>query len=469
MEFVPHPYQVDAMGAMWDATHTGDQAIGVLLDPGSGKTPMTLDLIKKLQAEGRGACLVVAPLRVIYSVWRQEAAKWDQFKDLTFSLVHGYPAKRLEALEEDANIYLMTPDCLDWLLTTEWRPDILILDESSKFKNWTAKRTKALRKIAPECSVRVLLTGTIRSNHLMDLFPQVWALDFGQRLGRNITQFRSKYFRQGGFKGYEWIPHEHAQTAIEAKIHDVVYRLDTRPHLNLPPLVTNNVYCDLPKTMMKAYRKLEQDMMLEWEEEQQVFTSTGQKFNACRQFLQGAVYDGPGSHKFTEIHDLKFDALEDIREELGDKPILLAYQYRSDLERILERYPNTPHIGGGVGPKEADALVVLWNKGKLPLLAAQPQSLSHGVNMQGGGNDLVWFGLTTSLEIYLQLVARLYRQGVVGTVRVHRILIRRTLDEVLAERIDAREMELAGMMQRLKELREKFSNSPEFLTNWAGF
>jgi SNF2 family DNA or RNA helicase len=422
MHFTPHPYQQDCIGYLL----TEEQA-AVLLDPGYGKTSIMLSVIaaKKMQT------MIVAPVRVLYGVWRQEAAKWEQFRHLTFAIVHGTPKERMKALQSGADILLVSTDGIKWIEEQGFKPERLVIDESSKFKNWTSKRTKAMRKVCIHAKSRYILTGTPCPQSLMDLFPQIFIVDHGQRLGKTITSYKSKYFLQGGFKGYEWILRKGAKEQIQEAIADCCYRLDARDHLQLPDIHFNTVWLDLPD--LKQYKELEEDMYLDLEGGGIAATSSGSALAMCRQYCQGQVYEGDG---FVKIHDEKMEALEELLDELQGKPALIAYQFRSDYARFKERWPKMPAINGDTKPAETLKLVEAWNRGELSKLAVQPQALSYGMNMQAGGNDLVWYGLTANLETYLQLNARLHRQGQKGQVRVHHLLCRKTVEEAMLESIE---------------------------------
>lgn len=457
MIFTPHDYQ--RFGLSWLIQRTildGEEGGAYFLDPGLGKSAMTLSWLRLLRIMGLGRkTLVVAPLRVVYSVWPRECAKWDQFAGMRTSIVHGSDTKRMAALSTDADLYLINPEGLVWLLNYyAARPlpfDTLVVDESSKFKSWGSGRTKALRKLVPKFKRRLILTGTPSPNSLEDLFAQVFIVDRGDSLGTAVTKFRTRYFYQGDF--HKWKPIEGSQAIIEQKIAHLCLRLSAADHLDLPELLVNDVWVDLPPKILKDYKKLEREMFLALDEGGEIIVgSAGAKYLTCKQLAGGGVY---GEDKQPiHIHTTKVEATLSIIEELQGKPVLIAFQFRHDLERLRKAIPKLPVIDGTVKADEADKLIERWNAGELTHLAVQPQALSHGINMQAGpGRDIIWFGLTDNLEIYLQLNARIHRQGVTGQVRVHRILARKTVDEAVAMRISAKDAGQQSLLEALNKYR----------------
>lgn len=440
MIWEPHDYQ---RGAVQHLDSRADKGSALLLDPGAGKTACVLEWIVKNKL---GPVLIVAPLRVIQSVWRQEAEKWDQFKHLRFSLVHGTKAKRGRALKAKADVYLVNPEFVSKLENMKSLPqfEVLIVDESSKFKNPAAKRTRSLCRLAKRFKYRVILTGTPTPRSLEDLFSQAYVADLGETFGSRVGQFRNKYFIKGGFRGYQWLLRPGSQARIEEAVAPLAYRIDAKEFLNLPPVVFNDIEVDMPAKAAKVYKALERDLLNELDEEDLVLaTSAGARYTKCRQVANGSVYDEEGEVQL--IHTAKAEAIESLVEELSGKPLLVAYQFRHDLMALKKLFPNIPHIGGDVKAADGGRLIDEWNAGVLPILAVQPQSLSHGVNMQAGGNDLAWFGLPNDLELYIQLNARLHRQGVQGTVRIHRISTRGTVDSMVRERLESKD----GVQQSL--------------------
>lgn len=459
MRFTPHKYQHFGLSWLINLTVVKGLPGGALfLDPGLGKTSMTLCWIKLLMRLGLiRKTLIIAPLRVVYSVWPQECKKWDQFKHLRCSIVHGSETKRMAALSTEADIYLINPEAIPWLANYyASRPlpfDALVVDESSKFKNWSSKRMKALKKLLVQFKYRIILTGTPSPNSLEDLFAQLFILDMGAALGTAITKFRTRYFYRGGYGGYKWQPVEGARESIEKRIEDLCLRLSAEDHLDLPELLFNDCYVDLPAKDQKDYKKLEKEMFISLDEGELVVGNAGAKYMACRQVANGGIY---GEDKqVIHIHSAKIEAMMDLIGELQGKPVLIAFQFCHDLERIRKAIPKCPSIDGRTGGREADELIEKWNKGMLPHLAVQPQSLSHGVNMQSGpGRDIIWLGLTDNLETYLQLNARIHRQGIEGQVRIHRLIATKTVDEAIVDRLESKGMSQSALLDSLNKYRE---------------
>lgn len=462
--FQPHDYQHGVL--QWLVRRTVIDKHGgaaLLLEPGNGKTALTLAWLRLLKGLGLAdKALIVAPLRVIYSVWPREVQKWDQFSDLRCSIVHGSQTQRMAAISTPADLYLINPEGVPFLhahfAKRELPWQVLVVDESSKFKTWGAKRTKALRKMVPRFPFRLILTGTPCPNGLQDLFAQIFIADKGESLGTAISRFRDRYFWRSGYGGYKYMPIENADTLIYQRIGDVCLRMSAEEFLDLPELLENDVWVDLPPTAAKQYRQLEKEMFLALEADCGELTpaNAGARYNACRQVCNGGVYDADDKSIVHQIHGVKIEAVRDLVDELQGKPVLLAFQYRHDLARLREVWPKLPSIDGSTKATEADHLIEQWNNGELQLLAVQPQSLSHGVNMQAGpGRDVIWIGLNDSLEVYLQLNARLHRQGVTGQVRIHRVLARNTVDEAVLDRIQRKEAGQLALLNALERYRDR--------------
>ncbi len=460
MKFQPHKYQQFAL--KWLVQRTildGHEGGAFFLDPGLGKTSITLAWLRLLKILGLSQkTLIIAPLRVVYSVWPREVKKWDQFQDFKVSIIHGTPTQRLKALATPADIYLINPEGVEWLTsyfklkTLDFQT--LVVDESSKFKQWGAKRTKALKKLIPNFQRRLILTGTPSPRSIEDLFSQMFIVDQGASLGAVISKFQTRYFYRGGYSGYERIPLKGAKEEIESLIANACLRMDAADHLDLPSLLVNDVWVDLPPDVFKDYKTLERKMFLELENEG-TFTplNAGSKYLACKQLANGGLYDA--DRTVHHIHTAKVEAIKDLVEELNGKPVLIAFQYKHDLERLKNTFGNIAHIDGSVNAKETDSIVEKWNQGGIPILAVQPQALSHGVNMQAGpGRDIIWMGLTDDLEVYLQLNARIHRQGVTGQVRVHRILANRTVDVAVKDRIESKDSSQKSFLDALKTYKE---------------
>jgi SNF2 family DNA or RNA helicase len=457
VKYTPHDYQTHALGWLLRRVVVDHaQGSGLFLDPGLGKTVITLTWLQHLrEMQLAKRALVIAPLRVCYSVWPAEIAKWNHI-DLSCAIVHGNPKQRAAAINAGADVSVINPEGIPWLVRhPSWvqQFDTLIVDESSKFKNWGAKRTRALRKMLPGFRNRLILTGTPAPNNLQDLFAQIFITDLGDSLGRNITQFRNRWFYRGGYQGYEWIPFTHAQEEIEKKIQYLVLRMSAEDHLDLPELLINDIWVDLPEDLLAQYKKLERELFTLLESGDQLTpANAGAKYNLCRQYANGGVYvDGTPQ----PVHRAKVDAVLDLIGELQGKPVLICTQYRHDVARLRTVLPKLPVIDGSTSGSESTKLIGQWNAGKLPLLAVQPQSMSHGINMQSGpGRDMIWLGLTDNLETYLQMIARLYRQGVSGQVRIHRILANGTVDLAVRNRLESKDASQKALLDALNSYKE---------------
>lgn len=452
--FTPRSYQLDGLRWLIRRTVIQGKSGGALFwDPGLGKTAVVLSWFRLLKMLGRAEkALIVAPLRVAGDVWPREVEDWEQFQGLKTVVLHG-PNKQ-QQLNTDADIYLINPEGIAWLSEQNTQKfDVLVIDESSLFKTWGSKRVKAMKKMAPDFRFRVILTGTPCTESLEALFPQIFMLDLGESLGDGITKFRRRYFYKGGFGGYKWLPSEGSKKLIESKIAHLCHRLSREDHLDLPEIVVNDVWVDLPEKVAKSYRKLEREMFLEIESGEEIIASNaGSKYNLCRQMTGGGIYDDEGNA--LHLHTSKIEALKEVALELQGKPILVAFQFRHDWDRIKKAFKGAERIDGTVSLTKSRQVIADWNAGKIACLAVQPRALSHGINMQSGpGRDVVWLGLTDSLDVYQQLNARIYRQGVSSEVRIHRILARKTVDEAIADRLESKDKNQKSLLDALNEYR----------------
>lgn len=432
MNWKPKDYQVRAIEKLL----TND-CFGLFLDPGLGKTSITLTALKALKEAGKlkTGALVIAPLRPAYLVWPAENAKWSHL-GMDVIVLHGKDKDSL--YKQQADLYVINPEGLEWLFSKDkgrrrhW--SALVIDESTRFKNWSAKRTKLLRGELDRFDRRYILTGTPAPNGIQDLFPQIYMLDGGRRLGRYITHFRSRYMIQvevlskSGFPMgvYKWEPKEGAVQDIESKLEDVILRLSAEDWLNLPPLIHNRIEVDLPKKAREQYEELEKEFILQLKKGTVTPANAGVLGMKLRQVSNGFVYtDGGGT---AEIHTAKLDALEELVEECAGQPILVAIAYKHELEAIRARLgKHIPYLGGGVSSTEAAEICEEWNAGSLPIVIAHPTSVAHGLNLQGG-RHICWFGLTWNLEEYDQFIRRVWRQGQTRRVICHTIVARGTMD-----------------------------------------
>lgn len=425
----------------WIKTRLG---AGLFLDMGLGKTISTLTAIVDFLASGdlTGPVFIVGPIRVITNVWRQEAAKWSHTQHLTFSLVHGTARQRLKALGAKADIYLIQPGNLKWLFE-DWmllysppgyyQIGMLVIDESSMFKDPSTKRFKILRGIVHGIRRRLILTGTPTPNKLLEVWPQSFIIDGGKRLGSAYTRFRDRYFYPVGYMGYDFEPRPGADEAVYEALKDVVMRLDAKDWLDLPPVINNFVRVKLPDAAMKQYKIMERKMFLKLESGEEVEAVNAAVLSGkCQQIANGALYTTEDRKEWELLHDVKMEALAEIIEEAGG-PILVCYQFQHDLARLKKAYPKAPVFSEA---KNTVKLENEWNDGKHPVMLLHYQSAGHGLNLQYGGNRMVLFSLTWSLEAHDQIFERIGPARQVGRrdeVIRHYIVAENTVDEAILE------------------------------------
>ena len=407
MKYEPHDYQRYA--TKYIESHP---VAAVFLDMGLGKTSITLTALNNLLFDYFDAhrILVVAPLRVARNTWSDEIEKWDHLKDLQFSIAVGTEAERLSALKRQADIYIINRENLQWLIEKSDVPfdfDMVVIDELSSFKNHQAKRFRSLMKVRPKVKRMVGLTGTPSSNGLMDLFAEFKILDMGVRLGRFIGQYRSSYFRPDKMNGpivYSYKPLPGAEQAIYEKISDITISMKAADHLRMPELVNTKYMVHLSEKEKKKYEDMKAELVLALPEGEITAANAASLSGKLSQMANGAVYADDES--ILPIHDRKLDALEDIIEAANGKTVLVAYWFKHDLMRIEQRLAEKKIPFQKL---DSDASIRKWNKGELLVALIHPASAGHGLNLQSGGSTLVWFGITWSLELYQQTVARLYR------------------------------------------------------------
>ena len=443
MKFNPYPYQERAIQHILD-----HPAAGLFLDMGLGKTVITLTAVAELLHDRFEVekVLVVAPLRVADSVWTAEAEKWDHLRHLKISKVLGSKKKRLAALEEKADIYVINRENIAWLVDhykRKWPFDMVVIDELSSFKSSNAKRFRALRKVRSLIRRIVGLTGTPAPNGLIDLWPQIYLLDQGERLGKTITSYRDRFFRPGKRNGhivYEWIVRDPDE--IYKRIDDIVISMKAADWLSMPEKIERVVKVKLPEEARQKYKQLERDLILRFTEGGDIVAANGAVLiSKLLQLAQGAAYDENDDVKF--IHDAKLDALEDVIEASAGKPVLAFYIYQHDRDRILERFSRARVL-------QTNGDIRDWNAGKIPLLLAHPASCGHGLNLQAGGNIIVWFGLPHSLELYEQANGRLYRQGQKEKVIIHHLVAEKTFDEAVMKALQRKAMTQNDLMEAVK-------------------
>lgn len=447
----PHGYQEKGIKLL-----LGQGAAALFLDPGLGKTTTCLAAFKILKKLGYAAkLLVVAPLRPCYKVWPDEIKKWAEFSELSYTILHG--KNKEENLQKDVDIYIINPEGLAWLFSAKVNCinpqfDILCIDESSKFKNSTTQRFKLLKPLLNSFARRWILTGTPVPNGLTDLFGQIYILDLGASLGRYITHYRREFFDQSGYGGYEYTPKSDAFTRIVERIKPLVLQLSAEDHLNMPAIVEQNIAIDLESSVMKLYRQVENAFYAEMESGDKIVAANAAVSGGkCRQIANGAVYTN-AEHHYQEIHDGKLDALEDLVEQLGGKPLLVLYEFQHDRERILKRFPGAEVLGSGISMKRTDDIIDRFNAGKISILLGHPDSMGHGLNLQGSCHHICWFGITWNLDFYDQANARIYRQGQkADSVFIYHLVASGTLDEKVLKVLTAKDRSQQTLLSALGE------------------
>lgn len=449
MKYKPHDYQKYAT----EYIESHPEA-AVFLDMGLGKTSITLTALNNLLFDYFDVhrILVIAPLRVARNTWSDEIEKWDHLHNLTFAIAVGSEKERLEALRKQADITMINRENLQWLIEKSGQPfeyDMVVIDELSSFKNHQAKRFKALMKVRPKVKRIVGLTGTPSSNGLMDLFAEFKILDMGVRLGRFIGQYRNTYFNPDKVNGpivYSYKPLPGAEDAIYEKISDITISMKAADHLKMPELVNTKYMVHLSEKEKKKYEDMKAKLVLELPEGEITAANAASLSGKLSQMANGAVY--ADNESILPIHDRKLDALEDIIESANGKPLLIAYWFKHDLIRIEQRLTEKKIPFQKL---DSDASMKMWNKGELPVALIHPASAGHGLNLQSGGSTLVWFGITWSLELYQQTVARLYRQGQSSrTVTVIHILTQGTVDEKIMKALADKDSTQSALIDAVK-------------------
>ena len=422
MKYKPHEYQ--SYATEFILSHP---ISAVFLEMGLGKSVITLSAIFDLCLDSFLVCkvLVIAPLRVARDTWPAEINKWDHLKGLSYSVAVGTEKERIDALKKQSTLYIINRENVDWLVHKSGIPfhfDMVVIDELSSFKSYGAKRFKSLLKVRPSVKRIVGLTGTPSSNGLMDLWAEFRILDLGQRLGRYISHYRNTYFKPDKRNAqiiFSYKPLPGAEDEIYKQISDITISMKSTDYLKMPEYVSNEVFVTLSEKEWKVYSDFKGDMVANLGDEEIDAVNAAVLSGKLLQMANGAVYDS--ENKAHVIHDKKLDALEDLIEGANGKPVLVAYWYKHDLERIKDRFP--------VRQIQSSKDIEDWNDGKIPIAVIHPASAGHGLNLQSGGSTLIWFGLTWSLELYQQTNARLYRQGQRDTVIVHHIITKNTIDE----------------------------------------
>ena len=465
-KFKPHQYQEDVLYRM-------DQrgVLALLLDPGMGKTAICLeDFRRRYEIADASRALVVAPLRTCHGVWPLEIDKWYEFRHFDLRVAHG-PGKKTAKQVNAAEIVVINPEGLDWLVKQGEKImpfDCLYVDESTLFKTASSKRSKNLFKIAHKINggipYRFILTGTPAPNGVADLYGQFGILD-PRILGRTLAEFlrELKFVSRHAPWGVLWEPGKETSDLIQEAIAPHSVRLDATDHLSLPDMVSVKRMVTLPADARKIYDSLKEDMFADIAAGEIVATNPGVLTAKCRQVANGAVYLSEFGEAVTEetrkieyVHTAKCQALGELWEELGKKPLLVAYEFKHDLTMIKhymkDKFKFTPrYIGGGATEEEVQQSINQWNEGELPMLLVNPQSAAHGLNLQAGGHHLCWYSLTFNLEHYQQLNGRLWRQGQKEGVFIHHLVAEKTVDEAIMKAVDRKAHSQRAIMTYLKE------------------
>lgn len=479
--WTPHAYQKKAVKFLLEHA-----ASALFLDPGLGKTSITLAAIKLLkQKKLVNKVLLIAPLRVCHNVWPKEVEKWTDFGKLKVVVLHG-PGKD-ELLKSDADIYITNPEGLDWLLQTKktkvvsksgktitkveidlrrWKAfsfDTLVVDELSKFKHINTNRFKALKLVLNTFRRRWGLTGSPASNGLLDLFGQCFVIDQGRTFGQYITHYRMKYFNPS-HDGFSFVIRDGAEDEIYERLSPLVLRMAADDYLDMPVLIQNNIKVELPDDVRRIYDQLEEDLIAKLENNIVVASNAAAASMKCRQVANGGIYldqdieqliKVPKSKReWVNLHTEKVDALADLIDELQGSPLLVAYDFEHDLDRLREKLgKDVPYIGGGVTAKRSGELVNLWNAGKLSVLLGHPQAVAYGLNLQEMGHHVCWHSLTWDYELYDQFIRRVLRQGNNSKkVFVHHIMAQDTIDDVVLAALKSKRRGQNALFDALKKL-----------------
>lgn len=456
MKFIPHSYQSIAIDRIVTHTH-----YGLLLDMGLGKSICTLMAINQLINNRFEVTkvLLIAPKKVAESTWVQEATKWDDTKNLKIVKVLGSAKQRIDALHTKADVYVINRENVTWLCDyykhtiKQWPFDMLVVDESSSFKNPRAKRFKSLRRVRGLFDRIVILTGTPAPNTLMDLWSQVYLLDGGERLGRTITEYRDRYFvpdKTNGHIVYSYRLKPSAQADIYKRLQSVCMSLKAADYLSLPERIENVIRVEMTDAEKALYQTMERQHVLAISDSEIIALTAAAVANKLLQMANGYVYDD--DKHCTKIHEQKIEVLKELADTNAGKPMLVFYNFRHDLTAIKKAFPNAREL-------KTDADVADWNNGHIDMLLAHPASAGYGLNLQAGGHIIVWYGLTWSLEQYQQANARLYRQGQKETVIIHHLVTTGTMDEQVMRAIARKEAGQNELLEAIKYRRSLYDTT----------
>lgn len=429
--------------------------LGLFLDLGLGKTIISLIAIKRLISTGKvKRVLIVAPITVMHNVWEQEADKWEYTQGMTFTKLHG-PEKKGRLLHP-SQVHIVNYEGIQWLCDTLRRTfkyfpyDMVIFDESSKLKSHKTKRFKTLKGLIKQFKRRYLLTATPAPNALTDLWSQFFIMDGGETFGTAYFRFLNRYFYEA-YK-YKWVVKDFAEAELQEKVAPKTMRLKAEDYLKMPPITYNHIELEMPVGMQKKYNKFEEEYFIELEEAEagiEVFNAAALSMK-LRQFIQGGMYNAEG--KWTEIHRIKLNALKELIDTSAGQPILCPIQFKGELAMLTKEFGSSvPVIAGGTSQEQTSLYIKKWNDGQIPLMFCHPASLSHGINLQAGGHILLWYGLTWSLEQYLQLNGRLYRQGQQNAVFIHHLIMKNTVDEAVVLAINSKTKTQESLFKYIKD------------------
>jgi SNF2 family DNA or RNA helicase len=436
-----HEYQRQAVAFIQE-----HKRCGLFLDMGMGKTTSTLTATSDLlDSCAVNKVLVIAPLRVARSVWKQETELWRHLRDLRVSVCVGSKRDRLAALHREADIYTINRENVPWLVEhygKKWPFDMVVVDESSSFKSSSSLRFKRLRQVLPLTEYMVLLTGTPSPNGLLDLWSQVFLIDLGRTLGRTMTGYKKRFF-ESDYMGYKFTPKSNADAEIHELIKPFVMSMSAEDYLQVPDRIDLITRVELPKKALDEYQQFERDLFIALDDEEIEAINAAVLAGKLLQMANGAMYTDE-TKNWALIHDAKINALKDIAEDNAGETMLIAYNFQSDLARLRAAFPDAVQLDNN------QSTIDRWNNGEIPMLLAHPASAGHGINLQKGGSLIVWFGLNWSLELYQQFNGRLHRQGQAKPVRVIHLAAADTIDERLLTVLDSKDTTQRALLSALK-------------------
>lgn len=460
MKFIPHKYQENMISEL--ETHN---TFGLFADPGTGKTGTILSFLNI----ARQKTLIIAPLRISYSVWPKQIALWDNFNNIKFTILHG-PHKEQNFLRNDVGVYIINPEGLPWLMKMlvkhrrfPWK--ILVIDESAKFKSPSAKtRFKLIKKIINKFERRYILAGNPIPNTLMDLWSQIFILDHGVRLGKSFVQYKRKYFYQADFKGFVWKPHDWAFEAIMKQISDICMYIKADDYLDLPKMVINDIPFDLPSGVLKQYKTMESKLFSDIDSGKILASSAAVASQKCTQIANGFLYPSYNEIEKAKgikrptilLHQIKVELLKEIIEELNGSPILVGYWFDQDYLYLKKAFPKAVFFDKTLSFEECSKLEDTWNRGEIPVLLGQTSSISHGLNLQEAGNHVAFYSNVWNFDVYDQFIRRVLRQGnSEKRVFVHRFIANKTVDKAMILSVNNKGTVSSNFLNAINEYRKE--------------